>query len=48
MIDHPSYLVHQQWMSRVLELAKIAGNAGEVPVAAIIVDSDGKIGRAHV
>ncbi|NEP07514.1 MAG: nucleoside deaminase [Okeania sp. SIO2G4] len=43
MIDHPSYLVHQKWMSRVLELAKIAGNAGEVPVAAVIVNSDGKL-----
>ncbi|NEO52957.1 MAG: nucleoside deaminase [Okeania sp. SIO3B5] len=43
MIDHPSYLVHRKWMSRVLELAKIAGNAGEVPVAAIVVDSDGQL-----
>ncbi|NET28799.1 nucleoside deaminase [Okeania sp. SIO1I7] len=43
MIDYPSYLVHQKWMSRVLELAKIAGDAGEVPVAAIIVNSDGKL-----
>lgn len=43
MIDHPSYLVHKKWMSRVLELAKIAGDAGEVPVGAVIVNSDGQL-----
>ncbi|MGK7920522.1 MAG: nucleoside deaminase [Trichodesmium sp.] len=43
MIDHPSYLVHKKWMSRVLELAKIAGDAGEVPVATVIVNSDGDL-----
>ena len=43
MIDHPSYLVHKKWMSRVLELAKIAGDAGEVPVGAVVVSSDGQL-----
>ncbi len=43
MIDHSSYLVHKKWMSRVLELAKIAGDAGEVPVGAVIVNSDGQL-----
>ena len=43
MIDDPSYLVHKKWMSRVLELAKTAGDAGEVPVAAAVVNSDGKL-----
>ena len=43
MIDHPSYLVHKKWMNRVLELAKIAGDAGEVPVGAVIINSDGEL-----
>jgi tRNA(adenine34) deaminase len=43
MIDYSSYVVHKKWMSRVLELAKIAGDAGEVPVAAAIVNSNGKL-----
>ena len=43
MIDHPSYLVHKKWMNRVLELAKIAGDAGEVPVGALIINSDGEL-----
>ena len=43
MIDYRSYLVHKKWMSRVLEIAKRAGEAGEVPVAAIIVNSDGQL-----
>ena len=43
MIDYSSYVVHKKWMSRVLELAKIAGDAGEVPVAAVIINLDGKL-----
>ncbi|NEQ39963.1 MAG: nucleoside deaminase [Okeania sp. SIO3I5] len=43
MINYCNYVVHKKWMSRVLELAKIAGDAGEVPVAAVIVNSDGKL-----
>lgn len=43
MIDYSSYLVHKKWMSRVLELAKIAGDAGEVPVGAVIINSDGQL-----
>ena len=43
MIDHPNYLFHKKWMSRVLELAKIAGDAGEVPVGSVIVNSDGQL-----
>ena len=41
-LDHPIYLKHRQWMSLALELAKQAGEAGEVPVGAIIVDAAGK------
>ncbi|MGB3511864.1 MAG: tRNA adenosine(34) deaminase TadA [Microcoleaceae cyanobacterium] len=43
MIDHRSYLLHRKWMSRVLEIAKIAGEEGEVPVGAVILNSDGQL-----
>lgn len=39
----PEYLKHQQWMNYALELAQAAGNAGEVPVGAVIVDSQGNL-----
>ena len=42
-IDHPAYLIHRQWMSRAIELAQNAGEAGEVPVGAVIVDVDGNL-----
>jgi tRNA(adenine34) deaminase len=42
VIDHPDYLVHYRWMSRAIALAESAGAAGEVPVGAIIVGSDGE------
>jgi len=35
------YLVHESWMAEAIALAKQAGFAGEVPVAAIVVDSQG-------
>jgi tRNA(adenine34) deaminase len=37
------FQLHQQWMRCAIELAISAGNAGEVPVGAIIVDSHGEI-----
>ena len=37
------FQLHQQWMERSIELATNAGNAGEVPVGAIIVSAEGKI-----
>lgn len=40
--EDPSYLIHRQWMSRALELAQTAGDAGEVPVGAAIVDETGE------
>ncbi|BAY12930.1 tRNA adenosine(34) deaminase TadA [Calothrix sp. NIES-2098] len=43
IIEHPEYIVHRQWMTRALELAKTAGNAGEVPVGALIVDDSGNL-----
>lgn len=42
-IDNPAYLIHRQWMSRAIELAQNAGQAGEVPVGAVIVDVDGNL-----
>ncbi|WP_375503234.1 tRNA adenosine(34) deaminase TadA [uncultured Nostoc sp.] len=43
LTKYPEYLIHQQWMSSALELAKVAGDAGEVPVGAVIIDSTGKL-----
>jgi tRNA(adenine34) deaminase len=40
--DH-NYSIHKQWMSRAVEQALAAGDAGEVPVGAVIVDSAGKL-----
>ncbi len=42
-ITHPIYLRHHHWMSRALALAHAAGQAGEVPVAAIVVGSDNQL-----
>ncbi len=39
-IEDPVYLVHQHWMSRAIALAQSAGDAGEVPVGALIVDAN--------
>ncbi|BAY20307.1 CMP/dCMP deaminase zinc-binding protein [Calothrix sp. NIES-2100] len=43
LIEYPDYLVHRQWMSRALELAQAAGEAGEVPVGAVIIDVAGNL-----
>lgn len=40
-IHHPEYVLHRQWMSRAIALAVAAGEAGEVPVGAVIVDATG-------
>jgi tRNA(adenine34) deaminase len=40
---YTEYLIHQEWMSRALKLAIAAGDAGEVPVGAVIIDSTGKL-----
>lgn len=42
-IDHAIYLRHRQWMLQALALAATAGDAGEVPVAAIVVGPDQQI-----
>ncbi|MBW4560308.1 MAG: tRNA adenosine(34) deaminase TadA [Mojavia pulchra JT2-VF2] len=43
LIEYPEYLAHRKWMSRALELAQAAGDAGEVPVGAVIIDSLGNL-----
>jgi tRNA(adenine34) deaminase len=35
--------LHRRWMERAIELAAHAGDAGEVPVGAIIIDANGEI-----
>ncbi|MBW4576524.1 MAG: tRNA adenosine(34) deaminase TadA [Aphanothece sp. CMT-3BRIN-NPC111] len=42
-IDDPAYLIHRQWMKRAIALAEAAGNAGEVPVGAVVVDANGNL-----
>lgn len=42
-INDPAYLVHQQWMSRAINIAQFAGDAGEVPVGAVIVGGNGDL-----
>lgn len=37
------YSTHQYWMSQALELAKQAGEAGEVPVGAIIINQNNQL-----
>ncbi|MEL6780104.1 MAG: tRNA adenosine(34) deaminase TadA [Cyanobacteria bacterium J06597_16] len=39
-VTSATYLKHRHWMLRALALAKMAGDAGEVPVAAIVVGPD--------
>jgi tRNA(adenine34) deaminase len=41
-IDDPTYLTHYRWMRRAIELAAAAGEAGEVPVGAVIVETAGE------
>ena len=40
MLESSEYLKHRKWMNHALELARVAGSAGEVPVGAVIVDID--------
>ncbi len=37
------YEQHRQWMQRAVSLAQDAGNAGEVPVGAVIIDQKGDL-----
>ena len=42
-LNYDAYLTHCRWMKYVLRLAHITGKAGEVPVAAVIVDGEGNL-----
>lgn len=46
-MDNPEYQRHRHWMERALALAEVAGQAGEVPVGAIVVVGDRVIAEAE-
>ena len=43
LLSYTQYLQHKQWMQVSLELARAAGEAGDVPVGAVIIDSSGNL-----
>lgn len=42
-LDYQAYLIHCHWMEYALKLAKTAGDMGEVPIGAVIVDPQGNL-----
>ena len=42
-LTYDSYLTHCHWMEHAIALAQTAGNTGEVPVGAVIVDSQNNL-----
>ncbi|MGL5795118.1 MAG: nucleoside deaminase [Waterburya sp.] len=42
-LDYKAYITHSHWLEYALKLAQTAGDAGEVPVGAVIVDSQGNL-----
>lgn len=42
-LDRAIYLIHRQWMLRAWKLAQEAGEAGDIPVGAVIVDRQGNL-----
>jgi tRNA(adenine34) deaminase len=40
LTEHSEYLKHLRWMSHALEIAKLAGQAGDIPVGAVVIDSN--------
>lgn len=42
-LNYDTYLIHCRWMAYALNLAKIAGSLGEVPVGAVIIDRAGNL-----
>jgi tRNA(adenine34) deaminase len=43
LFEYTEYLIHRQWMMKALQLAKSAGDAGDIPVGAVIVNSQGEL-----
>jgi len=41
-LENPVYQTHCHWMERAIALAQAAGEAGEVPVGAVVVGVDGE------
>jgi tRNA(adenine34) deaminase len=42
-LDDADYLRHRSWMEQAMDLAEVAGQAGDVPVGAVLVDSQGHL-----
>jgi tRNA(adenine34) deaminase len=42
-LDYDTYLIHCHWMAYALNLAQIAGDLGEVPIGAVIIDRQGNL-----
>ena len=42
-LDYPNYQAHRYWMNQAIALAAAAGEAGEVPVGAIVLAPDGTL-----
>jgi tRNA(adenine34) deaminase len=42
-MDYSEYLIHRQWMNHALQLAQSAGDAGDIPVGAVIINSNGEL-----
>ncbi len=42
-INEATYQIHRQWMNQAIALAQTAGEAGEVPVGAVIVNSNNQL-----
>ena len=42
-LDYDIYLIHCRWMKYAIALAKTAGDLGEVPVGAVIIDEGGNL-----
>ena len=41
--DETAILSHQHWMCQAIAIAQLAGEAGEVPVGAVIIDQNGNL-----
>jgi tRNA(adenine34) deaminase len=42
-MEYSEYLIHRQWMKHALQLAQSAGKHGEIPVGAVIINSNGEL-----
>lgn len=42
-MEYSEYLIHRQWMNHALQLAQSAGDAGDIPVGAVIINSNGEL-----